>query len=233
MSYHSWIFRKRYGLTPCIVAVLLVLGHSLTASADYVISIGSPGGVNVNLGTAGTNQSIHFYLGEDVGGGTAQPLAAALASFSLEAGVVEGAITTGGIETSMNETGTVSAEGSPGTPGYFGAGNLFQSTIEKVAESSFQINQVFSDLMQPVQDFSAPERWFTVNLDTTGLAEGTYAITLDSPNNSFRNSSGEFVASASNLSFTVSAVPEPSSVATLMCLGCAGGFVRRFRRRRS
>ncbi|WP_146458467.1 PEP-CTERM sorting domain-containing protein, partial [Rubripirellula tenax] len=77
----------------------------------------------------------------------------------------------------------------------------------------------------------APLRWFTVNVDTTGLAPGTYGVTLSSPNASFRNSMNRPVAARANLSFTVTAIPEPSSVVALMLIGGTGCLVHRKRRR--
>ncbi|MGB7325100.1 MAG: PEP-CTERM sorting domain-containing protein [Rubripirellula sp.] len=217
----------------CCKAICLALLLTCPASADYVVSIGTPGGTNANLGLAGANRSVDFYLGEDVGGSTAQPLAGLVATFSLEAGQVSGTQVLSGTETASNETGTVSAVGAIGTAGYLGAGNLDTSTISKESANSFLVNQFFTNIAQPVEDFATPSRWFTVNLDTTGLAAGEYAITLSDPNNSFRNSFNQPVVTRSNLSFTVTAVPEPSSVAALAILGCGGLMFRRTRSRKS
>ncbi|TWU57092.1 hypothetical protein Poly51_30130 [Rubripirellula tenax] len=216
----------------CLEAICIVLLYSLSASADYVISIGTPGAENVDLEQSRANQSIDFFLGEDLGGSAAQPVSSVVAFFSLEQGLIEGIIVPAGTETATNATGTVSATGA-GTVGYFGAGNLAASTISKESDTSFLINQEFTNAMQPVNDSLAPLRWFTVNVDTTGLAPGTYGVTLSSPNASFRNSMNRPVAARANLSFTVTAIPEPSSVVAIAILGGGSLLVRRFRRRKS
>lgn len=213
-------------------AFLLLLAFAVSASADYVISVGSDGSTNVNLGLPGPSQSIDFYIGEDVGAGSSRSVSGIVATFNIEAGLVEGPLGSGGSGTSDNATGTVSATGPTGTPGYFGAGNLDISTIIKQSDSSFSVNQVFTNLSQPVNDFTSPDRWFTLNLDTSGLAPGDYSISLLDPDDAFRDSFNQTVPTRGTVSFTIAAVPEPSSFAILAFAGGIVGVTRRVRRSR-
>ncbi|TWU41404.1 hypothetical protein Q31b_28480 [Novipirellula aureliae] len=223
----SWLLRRGCG------ALLLVLTFSVSASADYVISVDSTGGTNVNLGLPGANRTIDFFIGEDVGAGSSLPMSGTTAIFMIQAGIVGGTEVVPGDETADNATGRVSATGFTGTPGYFGAGSLVTSTIFKQSDLYFAINQAFPDFSsQPLNDFTSPERWFTLNLDTSGLAPGDYAISLENPDTAFRDVDNMPVPTRANLSFTIAAVPEPSSCAMLAVVGGIAGATGRFRRRR-
>ena len=79
--------------------------------------------------------------------------------------------------------------------------------------------------------------------DTTGLASGPYQVSLFDPNVSdasgFINGNQEASLIAGppngtinlNASSSLTAVPEPSSILSIVCIGCIGLGVRRLRRR--
>lgn len=210
-----------------MIALAFVIAPA--ASANIIVSLSPGGGGNVDLGVAGAGKRIDFFIGQVPG--TSPTVAAAVVTFNLEAGVVEGE-TRPFPATSDNGTGTVSAVGFAGTPGFFAAGNLRTSTISKESDTSFLINQFYDNLAQPFTDATSPELWFSLNLDTTGLAAGDYAITLANPNDSFRDLTTQSIPVQSNLSFTVSAIPEPALLPALTLFSLVG-LSRRRRRQAS
>ena len=172
------------------LTLLIGLAFALPASAQISVALDSAGSTSINLGAAGPNTSINFYIGQNTGGN--DNLGAIFAMVTLSGGEV------------VNPAGTIGDPGA-GTPGYFGNGNLFESTIAKGASNSqFVINQ-FYFASQPIMNAPGRELWFTLNLDTTGL-DGTYTISFEDPAGSFRADDGAFIAVNNNLSFTVSGV---------------------------
>jgi hypothetical protein len=174
-----------------LFAVLLGLLLACPVSAQISIAVDSDGSSNINLGPAGPNKSINFFIGQD--SAASDDLAAIFAVVDLSGGVV------------ADPAGIVSAQGA-GTAGYFGAGNLVVSTIGPGdSNSQFEVNQFFGS-SQPIMTGANRELWFTLNVDTTGLAAGDYSISLADAGGSFRDSAGAFIAANNNLSFTVSEV---------------------------
>lgn len=173
------------------LALVLGLSMSLSAGAQISIALGNDGGTNIDLGVAGPGKSIDFFIGQNIGSN--DDLGAVFAVVTISGGVVD------------SPAGIISADGD-GTPGFFGAGNLFESTIGPGdSDSQFEVNQFFNS-SQPVMTATNRELWFTLNLDTTGLPDGDYTITLEDSNQSFRASDGTFIAANNDLSFTVSSI---------------------------
>jgi hypothetical protein len=204
------------------LAIVLLVGYSHTSSAQVVVSLDAAGNTNVDLGAAGSGKTIDFYLSSLA---DTDKLFGISAQFTLAGGVIPGAV---GVESSSNDSGTVSATGL-GTPGYFGAGNLSTSSINKGSDTFFVVNQEFTNAAQPLPTEPTRDRWITLNLDTTGLAPNTYGISLQDV---FIDETGAaFIPRVPNndLSFTVSAitVPEPSSLLVLTAIGAMGCLRRR------
>ena len=190
------------------------------SQAEIVVSLDNLGSTNVDLGTPGLGKSIDFYISES---GTDRLLAAAIPQFTLSAGTI------------TNPAGVISTTGA-GTPGYFGEGNLDVSTIEIVPGTmsrSFIINQAFKDIagVQEIPNDPIRSLWFTLNLDTTGLSEGSYGILFSDPDNSFFDEVGIPISTNNNLTFSITAVPEPSGF-TAVAVAAAGMMLIRRRDRR-
>lgn len=212
-------------LRPFCLAIVLMVSQTVVGSADIVLSVDSSGATNVDLGLAGPGKSIDIFISQQAG--STDRLFGILAFLRVDAGRIPGAI---GVETSNNESGRVG--GTTGSAGYFGESNLSVSTINKVDDRFVVINQEMTNAAQPVPNDPTRTRWLTLNLDTTGL-DGTFGITMDD-NNTFISSNPpfpSFVPRAPNnaLTFTVTAIPEPSSLAVLAALGGVSCLIRRRR----
>ncbi|TWU59931.1 hypothetical protein Poly51_02040 [Rubripirellula tenax] len=197
-------------------AVLAVFAGAMDSSAAIVISVGAARSTNVDLGPAGAGKQIDFFIGQDA------------ASSDLVAGAVADFILAGGLI--VDPPGQVGSISGTAADPFFGSGNLSTSTINFSSSSQFLINQEFTNAAQVLPEVGSSARWFVLDLDTTGLADGTYAIELVSPDGSFLSSVGGLISANNNLSFTVSPVPEPSSVAMFAYLSVAAGW--RFSRRK-
>lgn len=75
---------------------------------------------------------------------------------------------------------------------------------------------------------ATPILYSVLTLDTTGVALGTYSITLDSLNAN-DSALGGIVTVGSSVSYTITAVPEPTSIALIGLVGGVVGF-RRWRK---
>ena len=203
------------------IPMAMLLGFTVPASADIVVTVNSAGSTNVNLGTAGAGKTIDFHISQDAS--SSDTMAAIFAEFTISGGVIG------------DPPGTISATGATGTAGYYGAGNLDVSQINRTGDTSFNINQSFDfeSMLQPIKNDPERDLWFTLNLDTTGLAPGSYSIVLADPDNSFFDPTAATISANNNLSFTVSAIPEPTSLAVLGLVGIGSVLVRRRKQVRS
>jgi len=190
---------------------------ALPATAEIIVSLDSAGSTSVDLGTPGANKTIDFYISQDAG--SSDTMAAIFAEFALSGGVIG------------QPPGTVSSTGSTGTAGYYGAGNLDVSELNRTNDTRFNINQSFDfeSMLQPIPNDPQRGLWFTLNLDTTGLAVGDYSISLINPDSAFFDPTATAISANSNFAFTVSNVPEPSSLALFGLLGVGAALCPRRR----
>lgn len=219
--YQHWLW-------PFCLAVLLLVGFNLTASAQYEISLDPLGNTTVNLGAPGPDQKIDFYLAEATT--SSETLFGITGVFTLEAGVIPGATNVQPL-TSMNDSGQIGSTTGLSVPRpFFGEGNIRDSTITKFSETGIVVNQEFLNGSQDLPNDPLRQLWFTLNLDTTGL-EGEYDITIADGTDFFRTSGGTVDRVANNnLSFIVTSVPEPGSLALLTIIGGASCLIRRRQR---
>ena len=191
-------------------STILCFGITAFANADIIISLDSSGATTVDTGSAGVGKIINVFIGQDAA--SSDDLLGLTVDFDFSSGAVTG--------------GTVAATGAGAPAGFFGAGNLTVSDFSFIPARA-NIDQEFSDGMQPLSNAPLNEKWAEIELDTTGLANGTYTFQVRDPANSFIDSVGGSVASNRDFSFTVSSVPEPGSVALLFGLGLGGLLTRR------
>lgn len=178
-----------------IFVILACIATLPEARGDIVLSMDETGNTSVNTGAAGAEVMLSVYISQDAL--SSDTLAVWVADFDLQAGEVTG--------------GFVSATGT-GTAGYLGAGNLNASDFTITSTTSFEINQESADLNQSIPQSPLRIKWFDVVIDTTGLPDGEYNLTLRDPTGTFLGSGGSFVTSDNNLSFVVSSIPEPASI---------------------
>lgn len=139
-------------------------------------------------GTPGPNKTIDLYLSQTAG--SSDLFAGNTGDFDFAAGTVSSA--------------TVGSENASVNNGFLGEGNLGTSTTQITSDTSFNFNQFYTNLTQPISLAPNGELWMTIVIDTTGLADGTYAIDLRSDaNGNFLDQFGNVVASNSSLSFVV------------------------------
>ncbi|MFK7769852.1 MAG: PEP-CTERM sorting domain-containing protein [Mariniblastus sp.] len=194
-----------------VSSIALCLALAGFANGDIVISLNPNGDTTVDTGAAGAGKIITVYIGQDASSSDA--LLGHTVDFDFSAGVVTG--------------GTVAETGSGAPAGFFGAGNLNTSNFNLDGPTTANVDQEFSDGMQPLLNAPLNERWFELELDTTGLANGTYTFQVRDASGSFIDSVGDTVTSNQSFSFSVTSVPEPGSVACLMLVGVATLIRRR------
>ncbi len=210
------MFRERMSnLKNAILGLLISCAMACPAAAEIIISLDPAGSNIVDLGMAGMDKTIDFYIAQDAG--LSDTLAAIFAEFTLDGGVI------------ATSPGTVSTTGSTGTAGYYGAGNLDVSELNRTSDTSFNVNQSFDfeSMLQPISNDPQRDLWFSLNLDTTGLAAGDYSITLQNPEATFFDPTATTLPANSSFSFTVSAVPEPSALALMVMFGAGSLLIRR------
>ena len=182
--------------------------------AAILLSMTPSGGTNANTGAAGPGKTLSVYIGEDVSSDDAL-IGVDQARFTLEAGSI------------------VSGTEQHGTTGFFAANNLAPggSTFSITSTTTFVIAQELDDFVngEPLVNAAPYVKWFEFQIDTTGLLPGTYALTLDNPNTAFADTSFTPLIPNNNLTFTVSAVPEPGSLSFLLGFSSVA-FLRRKRR---
>ena len=187
------------------------------ADGDILISVTPDGGTVAQTGEAGAGKEIDFFLAQTPGPSDL---------FSANFGVFDFAA---GTLTDATGATTGAATGS----GFLGDGNLLTSDIiGDSGDNSLLFNQEYANGAQPIPMDPNRALWLSVGLDTTGLADGIYAITLQSDSNgNFLDQTNNAIPSNRELFFQVGvdAVPEPGS---LMLLG-ALSLVAATRRRRS
>ena len=174
-----------------LASLLAVALFAVPASATIVVSLDAAGGTNVDTGVTGPGKVINFFIGEDALSNNA--LLSILVDFRIQQGAITG--------------GTVSSIGAVGTPGYFGAGNLSNSDFTFTPLQA-TVGQEFDDSMQPLANDPMRDRWLTMILDTSGLASGDYAIAVTG---SAFDSTFSVLTVQNDLTFTVTAIPEPGS----------------------
>ena len=198
----------------CFAACCLAT-WSANAYGDLFISIDGSGGIEAQTGSAGPGKTISLFLSQTTG--SSDLFFGNTGDFDFAAGTI---------------TGTAIGSTEAGVDnGFLGEGNLATSTAAIAASAtSFNFNQEYSNGAQgiPVDPDSA--LWLTVDLDTTGLADGRYAIDLRSDaSGNFLDQNANVVGSNSSLFFIVdsAAVPEPTALLFVVATSMLGTVRRR------
>lgn len=184
------MIRKFGFLIACCFAVL-----SADVYGQVIISVDSGGGLVAQTGAAGPNRTIDLFLSQAAG--ASDLFAGNTGDFDFAAGTVSSV--------------AIGSENAAVNNGFLGEGNLGTSTTQITGGgTSFNFNQFYNDLAQPISATPNGELWMTVVIDTTGLADGTYAIDLRAdPSGNFLDEFGNIVASNSSLSFVVDSSAGP------------------------
>ena len=157
--------RQKLLLYCSIFTCLIFVPTTASAQPPVLISLDVAGNSNVDLGTPGTIEVLNFFISRPAGSG-ASAISAASPNYTLDAGSISDP------PGSIAPAGTGADSGS----GLFGDGNLITGDpIRRDAATMFGINQEFSN---PETLTSVPQLWFSLDIDTTGLADGDYAITM-------------------------------------------------------
>ena len=175
-----------YFVSICLVVVVLCAAD---VHGQIIISVDIDGGLVAETGSPGPNKAIDLFLGQTAG--SSDLFAGNTGDFDFAAGVVSSV--------------TIGSEGTSANNGFLGEGNLGTSTTQITGGgTSFNFNQFYADLSQVIP--VAPNRalWMTIEIDTTGLDDGTYAIDLraDASGN-FLDQVGNVVTSNNSLFFVV------------------------------
>jgi len=164
---------------------------SADVHGQLTISVDSGGGLVAQTGSPGPGKTIDLFLSQTAG--SSDLFAGNTGDFDFAAGTVSSV--------------TIGSENPQVDNGFLGEGNLATSTTEITGGgTSFNFNQFYSNLTQAIP--VAPNRalWMSIEIDTTGLAAGTYAIDLRSDaSGNFLDQFGNVVVSNSSLSFVVDA----------------------------
>jgi len=198
-----------------IFAVCLLGLSTSTADAEVIISVEADGSTVTQTGTAGAGKTVDFFLSQT--SGSSDVFFGSFGEIAFEAGAIT-SVTIGSTDPAVDN-------------GFLGEGNLSTSdAIIDMSNQFFTFNQEFTDSMQeiPVQPDSA--LWLSLELDTTGLADGRYRIDLrPDPEGNFFDSDVTPVPSNSQLFFDVGPqmIPEPSSLALFGVLTLAGAIRRK------
>ncbi len=196
-----------------VISCVLLIASANSLQAAVILSLTANGDSNITVGPPSSSVVIDVYLRQ--GSGT-DFIQGAFANFDFGAGTL------------ISNSGVFAPTGVDNGGGYFGAGNLLVSTLELQTSNSLEINQ---ELQTATPAPATAQKWFSVQLNTTGLNEGTYNISLRSnPTGTFYTSVGGVIPVQSALSFTVTAIPEPASSALLLAASAIG---LRFHRRRA
>jgi hypothetical protein len=176
--------------------IMVAMAFPNHATADVVLALDTAGSTTIDTGVAGSGKLLRIYISSD----SADEIQALNTPFTIEAGDVT--------------SGLVSTSGATGTAGFFGAGNLTNSDFVRTSGSTFVVDQ-FLTAPQNLLDAANRELWFELTIDTTGVASGSYFLRLDDPNSSFFDSGANALTPNNNLTFSVSAVPEPGSLSVI------------------
>ncbi len=172
----------------CLI-IICVAALAADVQGQLIISVDSSGGLSAQTGSPGPNKTIDLFLSQRAG--SSDLFAGNTGDFDFAAGTVTG-VTIGSEDNSVNN-------------GFLGEGNLGTSTTEITGGgTSFNFNQFYTDLSQSIAVEPSRALWMTIEIDTTGLADGTYAIDLrpDASGN-FLDQVGNVVGSNSSLFFVV------------------------------
>lgn len=224
-------------LAICVSFILVSIGTS--SHGQILIALDESGSSSFDLGAAGSNQRLDFFIGGQPGVSN-DGISGAAPDFVFEVPVI--------IETTsmIAPPGTGADSGS----GFFGDGNLFVSDpirrdptpnnpSEAAVATGFGLNQEFNN-PEPLTAELQP--WFSLALDTTGLADGTYDFTIENASEAFgvlitdQTTGGisfQSLTANSNFSFVISssAIPEPGSLSVLAMGGLLTVLTRRKRTR--
>lgn len=195
------------------VCFLALLGMMNTSQGAVVLSAvqAVPGDI-----TVGNTAVFNLFISET---GTAFALEGIDVSVSVESAAA-GDLTSGTI---VNNLGSGANTGVY-TGGWFG--NTFDPLNDASAPANF--SSAFSGSTFSLN--ATPELFATVTLDTTGATAGTYLLTLD--NILVANFGAGVFPAAVTVSYTIQAVPEPTSIALVSLIGGAAG-VRFWRKKRA
>jgi hypothetical protein len=173
----------------CLLIATWIFVVSAQLHGEVIISVDSGGGLVAETGSPGPNKTIDLFLSQTAG--SSDQFAGNTGDFDFAAGTVSSV--------------TIGSEGAAADNGFLGEGNLGTSTTEITGGgSSFNFNQFYTNLSQPIASAPDGELWMTIEIDTTGLADGTYAIDLrpDTSGN-FLDDVGNVVGSNASLFFVV------------------------------
>ncbi len=192
-----------------LLILICVFSGLSTARADIGIAVDTSSSTNANVGV-GPNQTINLFLRETApSSGTPTELTAITPFFQISAPLTVAPVV------SLAPVGPTDS-GS----GFFGDGNLNASGVTPSGNTIFGINQEFNN---PQLLTSTPELWLSISIDTTGIAPGVYQLDILDQGDDFSNvvdpTAPIFFDHNDNLTFTVVAVPEPSSA--LLVVGIA------------
>lgn len=193
----------------------LVFAFGATSHGQVVVSLDASGNNSIDLGDPGANKQLDFYIGRAMGS-MSQPITGAVPNYEF-------------LATVSLSNGMVAPSGAASGSGFFGDGNLQFSQFRVDSATMFGINQEFDD-PQPLSE--TPELWFSLTLDTSGLADGTYDINVQDADESFPFFTGatvEFLSVNNNLQFIINsaAIPEPGAASLIGALGLLAALHRR------
>lgn len=223
-------------LAICVSFILVSIGTS--SHGQILIALDESGSSSFDLGAAGSNQRLDFFIGAQPGVSN-DGISAAAPDFVFEVPVI------------LDPSSMIAPQGvgSDSGSGFFGDGNLLLSDpifrnpepaneAEASLSTGFIVNQLLNE-PEPLTDDL--QLWFSLALDTTGLVDGTYDITITNLSEAFGGfviqedgtSEDQFLESNNNLSFVISssAVPEPGSLSLLAMGGLLTVLTRRKRTR--